>query len=156
MSVGIDELAHTLGALRWTELRWFEVLGDWMRSETEPATKVAFALSCQRRAGHAELLAARLPSYGIGAQAITPDTVTTGPGPFAPGGADAHGTPERLSAFYRTGLSRLLVEYGALLRATDARTDGPTHRLLSSITADEAAELAAADALLRRFGVSDG
>lgn len=166
MSVGIDELARTLGQLRWAELRWFETLGAWMRTAPESEARICLAVSCQRRAAHAGLLAERLPAYldlsgcaSIDGDDVTPEGVTIA-------GADAgdllHAaagdrTVERLRAFYGLGLVRLVAEYGILLAATDARTDGPTHRTLSMLLADDAAELAEGDALVRRLdGPGDG
>jgi hypothetical protein len=165
-SLPLDELTRRLGALRWAELRWAETLGTWMRDETDPAVKVALGTSCQRREAHAALLAERLPTYrpaptgGADDIGVTPESAT-GPGDdgarlFGAAVAGAGDTASRLAALYRVGLSRLLVEYGTLLAAIDARVDGPTNRALTSMAADDAAELAAAGGLLRRFGVSDG
>jgi hypothetical protein len=161
----LDEITRLLGALRWAELRWAETLGAWMRDESDPAVKAALGASCRRRESHAALLAERLPTYrpaptgGPGDVTVTPDAATAPVAdedlfPAAPDGlAD---TASRLAAFYRAGLSRLLVEQGTLLAATDARVDGPTHRTLTVMAADDATELAAAGELLRRYGVSDG
>jgi hypothetical protein len=149
----LDELARSLGGLRWAELRWFEVLGTWMRDQDDPEVKVAFARSCQRRATHAGLIGERLPTYATGTLVNSPQQATV-PGAgtaelVAP--AAAGGTAARVTAFYGVALPRMIVEYGALLAATDARTDGPTHRLLSLVTADDTDELARGDQLARRF-----
>jgi hypothetical protein len=133
----IDTLARRAGRFRWIEGALFETLGSWLGDTPEPAVREFFGVQCQRHAWHAQLWQQRQPALpGVEPDALVApahdawvDFVTALRRPTA--------TVERLAGITRVVLPRLIAAATTFLADHDARTDGPTVRVLTLIQRDD-------------------
>jgi len=120
----IVELVEVCDAWCAVDLGWFEVLGERVRHEPDPALQRLFATASQRHAWHAELWAQRRP-------AIPHDAVHPAPEPvlLTIAGDDLVTAYRR----YLTSQRKLLAELRA---ATDPDLDPATRRVVTLVDAD--------------------
>lgn len=149
--VALGDLASWLGRMRWVEQRCFELLGGWVTSEEDPALKVAFAEDCYHHAWHAEVWADRFP-HGYGHELAS----ATSPGGQGWGEvfdrlADAPGSIERVSGFYRVLLPRKIAVYDHFADVLDPHADRPVVRWLDRVVADEVTDWRRGQAVAQRL-----
>ena len=120
-----------LGALRWVELRCFEIVGGWVADT--PADEVEFRVLWNAQSGHhawrADLLSSRLSI----ARELPDEVATVG----SRGGrtlVDAlastqPGGPRRLEIVAREALPRLIAGYRCLASSTSPASDEPVARI---------------------------
>jgi hypothetical protein len=142
-SRSLDEVAEL--AQRWAAVEelLFRTLGEWARAPGEARVRRTLAAWCHRHAWHAELWRSRLPgtSHPV-ASAAAParhldEWTSSWQSPLRDGWA----------ALVTEVLPRMSREIDEQLASTDARIDGPTHRVLTLVRADVAAELSELGAL---------
>ncbi len=143
MSVArIADLADRAAAYRSVELALFGALGRWAAEGGELAGFLA--VRCHAHAWHADLWAQRFPVI---------------PGRVLPA-ADAHpellgalehleGDVPRLAAVYRAVVPRLAVSYAAYGTRLEARTDGPTVRVVELCRRDVFDDWVAGESLIQ-------
>ncbi len=173
-SLTLGATAALAGAYRWIEQALFEVLGSWVADIAIPAVQIHLDAQASRHAWHAELWADRLPVLA----GVDPDGLTRPPQPAldvlsllagstappqvgTPGRSwppavaeDAVGGPAalpRLAGLYRVVLPRLVVSYGAHLRATSEVADQPVVRALRLVLADEIEDWQEGEQMVQRL-----
>jgi hypothetical protein len=138
----IDEQARLIGHAVWQEQRCFEVLGGWIRSTAEPATKLAFAAQSHHHGTHARLLEPLLPST----RDHDPATFIVPPDDAWPRRLDeaavAAATDDRTAAA-RALLDAVVASHEAALAAMTPVADAPATRALRAVVADEREDRAA-------------
>ena len=140
-----------IGSWCWRQARAFEVVGDWVRSETDPEVKIQFFSHSRRKGGHAQLLAALLPAIA-----------GSDPAAFAqptPGDAELIGllegartgdTQARLVALYEDLAPREIGEIRQFLGRCSPVASMPAIRAAAAVLADEEQDLRTGLALLAR------
>jgi len=147
----LRDAARVAGHSRWLEMRLFEVVGEWVAAESDPAVKAMLARQSLHHAWHADVWRDRVPLVAhLDADELT---VPAGPGAVAmvdtlAATAGPDQTVERLVSLARVVLPRLVAAYGARLEAAHPLADGPTVRWLGHVVADEAAALGEVEARL--------
>jgi hypothetical protein len=136
----LDDTARFLGHATWLERKLFTTIGDWVRSTSEPAVKVAFARESRHHGWHAELLEPMRPD--------TRDHPLDDRNPFDAGWRSmatrlvvAKTTAARLEGLAEL-LARTVECYQEHLGALSPVRDAPLERVLRVVLADERADLA--------------
>jgi hypothetical protein len=149
----IETAARRVGALRWVELRLFEVLGRWSAVVPEPAVKAVVGTHSHHAAWRAELWRTCLPAL----PSLTPDSVTVPPSAAVAAVVDAvddpgddAGTLGPLTGVYRVLVPHLLGAGNDLVEVASPVGDAPLLRVAHLVRADLAADRAAGERLIRR------
>ena len=121
--IAITDLIEVCDEQYARHLGWFELLGQRVRAEPDPALQRLFATAAQRHAWHAELWASRRP-------AIPHDMVHTLPPPVAPAIEDD------LPAAYREHLVAERAKLARLRADVDRDLDPSTVRVIDLVDAD--------------------
>ncbi|MGH9056116.1 MAG: hypothetical protein ACRDYY_09695 [Acidimicrobiales bacterium] len=154
MGLDLEGSARRCGALRWAELRLFEILGSWVASTPEPEAKLMLDRHSQHHAWRANQWWDRLPVLA-GADR---DSLAVPPSPAADSAAgalsDLDGTVARLAGAYRVALPRLAGAYEELLVLADPVSDGSTVRTLGLVRGDLDADWREGELCLQRLLVS--
>jgi hypothetical protein len=134
----MDETARMVGAWAWAEDRLYEVLGGWVASTVDPATKVYFDSASMHHAWRAQLWRERLPARLVAAPGAD-DLVR----PLSDGVETAmkalsnlEGDVGRLAAYCRVVLARAVVAYQDWRSRCSPAGDGPVARVLGIVVAD--------------------
>jgi hypothetical protein len=144
--LSLEEAARVAGHARWLETRLFEVLGGWVATEPDPASKALFSAHSLRHAWHADVWRDRLPRVAH----LDPDALTVPAAPevvdlldalAASAAAAEDGTAYRLAGLGGLVLPTLVADYQERLARAHPLADGPTARWLGFVLADEVAGL---------------
>lgn len=143
---------RAIGGARWVEHALFEVVGRWSADDPCPAAATLFAVLAPELAGHAALLADRLPVLA----GVDPDELTVAP----PGwtalttALDTAPSLARLAGLGRVVLPRLCVRYAQWLGSCGP-SEASLRRALRGILADERHAWLAVEAVAEDL-ISDG
>jgi hypothetical protein len=138
--LSLDDTAQFLGHATWLERKLFSALGDWVKSTTEPAVKLAFARESRHHGWHAELL-----------EPLRPDTRDHPLDDRNPFDATWRGLTTKMVVATTTAhrlerLEELLIRavdcYDEHLAALRPVRDAPLERVLRLMLEDERADLA--------------
>ena len=145
LALTLVESARLLGCYRWIEQRLFEVLGNWVATETEPEARLLFDVQSRHHAWHAQLWGERIPDVdGV----VDPDLLTVAPDEGTdellstlggvPGSEEGSGgTLVRLVGLARVVMPRLVCGYGYHLSRTVLVSDAPVIRALRLALRDD-------------------
>jgi hypothetical protein len=149
-SRGLEETARRAGGYAWTEMRLFELLGQWATALPEPAAAARLGSTSRHHGWRAELWHEQLPSIPaleVGDLVAPPDVGTAAVVATladAPPGAAV----EALASAYRVLVPRLVAAYDAHLADTSPVADGPVARTLRLVLADVVPDWIAGQRLL--------
>ena len=146
----LEDAARRAGHHRWTEMRFFELMGGWVPGVAEPEAKIHLHVAARHHGWHAGLWADQLPDADDGVRRLT---VPPGEGIRslfeALRGPDGAGTAEKLVAVYRVLLPHLVATYRSELDGASEVRDGPAIRVLRLVLRDEEEDWRRGELLVR-------
>jgi hypothetical protein len=155
----LEVAARVAGHARWLETRLFEVLGQWVQSEPDAATKIFWATRSRRHAEHAEGWRRHQPVVAH----LDPDALAVAAGAPATAVVEALAglrepgyTAIRLDGAYRVVVPALVAAYRLRVVRAHPLADGPVVSWVKGVAADESAACRQAEQLLARLGGATG
>lgn len=156
MATTLQDSARWAGSHRWTELRLFEILGQWVTSTALPAAKLLFDGHSQHHAWRAAQWWDRLPVLaGVDRESLTtpasPELVVA-----LEHMAGFGSVVGRLAGAYRVMLPRQWVRYQDHLDLAGAVADSSTLRTLNMVSRDLASDWMQGERALQKLLGAEG
>jgi hypothetical protein len=147
----MESSARLICGWAWAERRLYEVVGGWATSAVAPAAKIYFDACSQHHAWREQLWDERRP--GLPAHMVPS---CEGRGTAADALATLEGDVERLSAYCRVVLPRMVVGYRSWEGRCSVSSDRPVRRALGFALADVMADWERGSSILADYLMGDG